>query len=37
MGKQDKMIRKLKKHLKIYMKKFGEAEGNDFSFLNTKY
>uniref|UniRef100_A0A672M6L6 Unconventional myosin-Va-like n=1 Tax=Sinocyclocheilus grahami TaxID=75366 RepID=A0A672M6L6_SINGR len=27
MGKQDKMIRKLKKHLKIYMKKFGEAEG----------
>uniref|UniRef100_A0A671PSU7 Unconventional myosin-Va-like n=1 Tax=Sinocyclocheilus anshuiensis TaxID=1608454 RepID=A0A671PSU7_9TELE len=32
MGKQDKMIRKLKKHLKIYMKKFGEAEGNDFSF-----
>uniref|UniRef100_A0A672MCY4 Unconventional myosin-Va-like n=1 Tax=Sinocyclocheilus grahami TaxID=75366 RepID=A0A672MCY4_SINGR len=26
MGKQDKMIRKLKKHLKIYMKKFGEAE-----------
>ncbi|KAK9952072.1 hypothetical protein ABG768_017931 [Culter alburnus] len=26
-GKQDKMIRKLKKHLKIYMKKFGEAEG----------
>uniref|UniRef100_A0A671L7V7 Unconventional myosin-Va n=1 Tax=Sinocyclocheilus anshuiensis TaxID=1608454 RepID=A0A671L7V7_9TELE len=28
MGKQDKMIRKLKKHLKIYMKKFGEAEEN---------
>uniref|UniRef100_A0A9J7XU62 Myosin VAb n=1 Tax=Cyprinus carpio carpio TaxID=630221 RepID=A0A9J7XU62_CYPCA len=27
MGKQDKMIRKLKKHLKTYMKKFGEAEG----------
>uniref|UniRef100_A0A8C2I423 Myosin VAb n=1 Tax=Cyprinus carpio TaxID=7962 RepID=A0A8C2I423_CYPCA len=27
MGKQDKMVRKLKKHLKIYMKKFGEAEG----------
>uniref|UniRef100_A0A673MQB0 Unconventional myosin-Va n=1 Tax=Sinocyclocheilus rhinocerous TaxID=307959 RepID=A0A673MQB0_9TELE len=26
MGKQDKMVRKLKKHLKIYMKKFGEAE-----------
>ncbi|XP_050955214.1 unconventional myosin-Va isoform X2 [Labeo rohita] len=26
MGKQDKMIRKLKKHLKIYVKKFGEAE-----------
>ncbi|XP_067236757.1 unconventional myosin-Va isoform X2 [Chanodichthys erythropterus] len=26
-GKQDKMIRKLKKHLKLYMKKFGEAEG----------
>ncbi|ROL54648.1 Unconventional myosin-Va [Anabarilius grahami] len=26
-GKQDKMIRKLKKHLKIYLKKFGEAEG----------
>ncbi|XP_067236756.1 unconventional myosin-Va isoform X1 [Chanodichthys erythropterus] len=25
-GKQDKMIRKLKKHLKLYMKKFGEAE-----------
>uniref|UniRef100_A0A8C1KFL3 Myosin VAb n=1 Tax=Cyprinus carpio TaxID=7962 RepID=A0A8C1KFL3_CYPCA len=24
MGKQDKMVRKLKKHLKIYMKKFGE-------------
>uniref|UniRef100_A0A9J8DBP2 Myosin VAb n=1 Tax=Cyprinus carpio carpio TaxID=630221 RepID=A0A9J8DBP2_CYPCA len=24
MGKQDKMIRKLKKHLKTYMKKFGE-------------
>uniref|UniRef100_A0A673MW94 Unconventional myosin-Va-like n=1 Tax=Sinocyclocheilus rhinocerous TaxID=307959 RepID=A0A673MW94_9TELE len=28
MGKQDKMVRKLKKHLKIYMKKFGEAEEN---------
>uniref|UniRef100_A0A8C1QN29 Myosin VAb n=1 Tax=Cyprinus carpio TaxID=7962 RepID=A0A8C1QN29_CYPCA len=27
MGKQDKIIRKLKKHLKTYMKKFGEAEG----------
>ncbi|XP_026094178.1 unconventional myosin-Va-like isoform X1 [Carassius auratus] len=26
MGKQDKMIRKLKKHLKTYMEKFGEAE-----------
>ncbi|KAL1247231.1 hypothetical protein QQF64_022607 [Cirrhinus molitorella] len=26
MGKQDKMIRKLKKHLKTYVKKFGEAE-----------
>ncbi|KAI7812222.1 unconventional myosin-Va, partial [Triplophysa rosa] len=26
MGKQDKMIRKLKKHLKNYTKKFGEAE-----------
>ncbi|XDV53289.1 hypothetical protein PO909_021839 [Leuciscus waleckii] len=29
-GKQDKMIRKLKKHLKIYMKKFGEPEGVHF-------
>ncbi|XP_052400550.1 unconventional myosin-Va isoform X2 [Carassius gibelio] len=29
MGKQDKIIRKLKKHLKTYMKKFGEAEGVD--------
>lgn len=27
MGKQDKMIRKLKKHLKNYTKKFGESEG----------
>ncbi|XP_051975365.1 LOW QUALITY PROTEIN: unconventional myosin-Va-like [Xyrauchen texanus] len=27
MGKQDKMIRKLNKHLKIYVKKFGEPEG----------
>ncbi|XP_051979039.1 unconventional myosin-Va isoform X1 [Xyrauchen texanus] len=26
MGKQDKMIRKLKKHLKTYVKKFGEPE-----------
>ncbi|XP_067293105.1 unconventional myosin-Va isoform X3 [Pseudorasbora parva] len=25
-GKQDKMLRKLKKHLKIYVKKFGEPE-----------
>ncbi|XP_056307676.1 unconventional myosin-Va [Danio aesculapii] len=30
MGKQDKMIRKLKKQLKIYMKKFGEPEGVHF-------
>nr|XP_009296049.2 unconventional myosin-Va [Danio rerio] len=30
MGKQDKMVRKLKKQLKIYMKKFGEPEGVHF-------
>ncbi|KAA0724617.1 Unconventional myosin-Va [Triplophysa tibetana] len=29
MGKQDKMIRKLKKYLKNNAKKFGEAEGQD--------
>ncbi|XP_056095174.1 unconventional myosin-Va isoform X1 [Rhinichthys klamathensis goyatoka] len=29
-GKQDKMVRKLKKCLKIYMKKFGEPEGVHF-------
>ncbi|XP_065147555.1 unconventional myosin-Va [Paramisgurnus dabryanus] len=27
MGKQDKMVRKLKKYLKIYTKKFGDSEG----------
>lgn len=32
MGKQDKMMRKLKKHLKNYTKKFGETEGKHLSF-----